>query len=365
LEMRPDITGRNSNGSVNMPTGSSSGNQWVGLQNASWGTLRLGSIDQYYIDGGGYGGQYGPIDATMGNLFNNVNTSGPGVVQFADGAATRTRSVIHWDSPNWNGFTLQLGYGLGTSGSGGNNDLATNLTRGYTLYLSPRFNAGNWNVGWNYYRDFATINTLNGTGTANTTKSVWMTPAGAPAGALIVGAGGGAISQINNLATGTLGIVDATENRIYGEFMWNGFSFMAGIDHAKLDIPSGMNLGPGVGQNLATRTTYILSTKYDTGPHQFWVTYGHAGDTSGDTAVANGHDGAVGFNIGYAYLFSKRTSVGVGYGKIYNHGGGYYSLANEEPGTNNLTGSGYNVTNGGSYQGEKPSYFGMSMRHLF
>jgi len=81
--------------------------------------------------------------------------------------------------------------------------------------------------------------------------------------------------------------------------------------------------------------------------------------------VANGPDGASAWNLGYAYLFSKRTSIGIGYAKLNNKAGGYYSLSNEEAAITDTTGSGYNVNSSMSRPGEKPSFLGMSMRHVF
>src|SRR6185369_10705978 len=104
LELRPTISGRSTNGVVNMGFGSTAGNQWVGLESTSLGTIRLGAIDQYYLEGGGYA---------------------PGSVQVATGFATRSRNVIHYDSPNFSGFTFQLGYSVGNGASGGSADLAT------------------------------------------------------------------------------------------------------------------------------------------------------------------------------------------------------------------------------------------------
>jgi predicted porin len=376
LEIRPTINGRGtgSNGlansnTVNMGFGSSSGNQWVGLESTQWGTVRVGSVDQYYLEGAGYAGIYGPID-TVPQFLGYTNVDQPGVVQYGIGYQTRTRNVVHYDTPNWNGFTGQAGYAFGSGASGGSADLATGATKVESIYFSLRYAASNWNVGWNHLIDKPSLG-----GAA---------PVATPTPITLIGIENGiSMTPGLNIITGKL---DAVGDRLFGEWLpGGGFGVQLGVEHTKLTTASGVNVtAPGVvGANtIANKTAWILSGKYETGPHYMWVSYGQVGDTGGATTTVNGSDGAHQWNLGYAYLFSKRTSIGVGWTKIWNKSsscpaataallpagstcGGYYSLSNEEAALNDTSGSGYNVNSSMSRPGEQPSYFGVSMRHVF
>jgi|GEM_PF-533865 len=353
LEIRPTINGRSTNGVVNMGFGSTAGNQWVGLESTSLGTIRLGAVDQYYLEGGGYAGIYGPIDTTLPFL-TYVNANAPGSVQVATGFATRSRNVIHYDSPSFSGLTFQLGYSVGNGASGGSADLATGARKTSVWYTSLRYNGGPFNLGWNHLSDKGSLG-----GAA---------PAAVPTPIAAIGIQSGVTMAS---APGALGEakLDTMADRLFGE--WNiggGFTAQLGWDRTRLSAASGVAVtaaGVAGSTNIATRTSWILSGKFETGPHFAWATYGRAANAGGDLGTVNGAEGATGWNIGYAYLFSKRTSIGVGYGRISNNSGGYYSLANEYAATSDTTGSGYNVNSSMSRPGEKPSYLGMSMRHVF
>lgn len=385
IELRHTITGNGLIGGTGL--GSTSGNQWVGLESTTMGTLRLGSIDTHYIISQDRGGLYGPIDSALtligymagaaggGNLGNLITLSGTagaggaasavqrkpgdplavagntiGVAATASntndtqtgvpGSGTRTRAMIRWDSPNWNGFTLGVGYGFQGSGQAtatsmiqSNNGGATTngvgvgtpyagTTRaGRNIWFSPSFTAGNWGVTWSHMDD--------------------KTDFGGTAAAVAY---------------------DKVGDRFSAFYTFSGTGFTVGFDADKSKAKVAIT-----GTQVSERTVWQIPVRWESGPHYVTAGYSRAGD---DKIIGSG-TGAKEWAVTYAYLFSKRTSVGVGYSVLKNDQFAAYGLGNEiqagncGAGGGNNCGNGYNAGNSGAYVGETARVIGVSVRHLF
>jgi predicted porin len=91
------------------------GDTFIGLQHKAFGRLRLGEMFMPYKTStdrlNPFAGLLGNYSVVMGN------TGGDNRVEFG----TRMDHVIQWNSPNWNGFTLDLAYALGQNPDPSNN----------------------------------------------------------------------------------------------------------------------------------------------------------------------------------------------------------------------------------------------------
>lgn len=370
--------------------GSSSGNQWIGLESKSMGTVRLGSLDQHYIVGTDSGATYAPTQVAspvMNYVYTGIPTtaiSGQGGKVAADFAATgaagtinaggaiagfnpngitnnalgasqantqssltgasRTRNLIRYDSPNWNGVTVGVGYSFNTA-SGQEADLATTMRKGNSLVINPVYTASNWRLGWSYLDDKRDA------------------------------------SATTAAATGYAGFVanDWKGNRLYGDIKLGDFTI--GFNWDKTSIKQNYALVPATGvvvtssANLSNRTAWSLPVKYQTGKHVVTGLYSKANSdstinnfaTSNGYNVATGDNGAKFWSVSYSYLFSARTSIGVGYAALTNSQFGAYTLAGESNGISSATNvqNGYASANSGAYVGEKQTYLGVSLRQTF
>jgi predicted porin len=358
IELRPVIDG-------NLNFGSSAGNQWIGLESKDYGTLRLGAIDQHYNGNTETSATYGP-KATESTLISYNYVQSPhtaaavatgagaaqagipiantfnGVVQGSIAGASRTRNVVRWDSPNWNGFRVGVGYSFNTL-SGFEGDLATAQRKGSSLNINPSYTAATWRIGYSYLDD---KRDAIATGTA-------------------VASGGGNNAQ------------NWKGNRLYGDVKLGDFTVGLNWDKTSVTALYGTIVGSSlntVSTPLSSRTAWSLPVKYQSGKHVVTGLYSKANNDStiNSFAVANGLAAAAGYDnsaklwsVTYAYLFSARTSVGVGYAVLTNAANGAYTLSSDTGGTTAATASGYNSANAGAYMGEKQSYFGVSLRQAF
>lgn len=312
LDLRYTIDGSGTSG-----IGSSAGNNFVGLQSASLGQLRLGSIEQHSTLLGGELTSYAPSQISVGSLLNYAHVAAPvagaytGTVQGQIAGDSRTRNAVRWDSPNWSGFTLGAGYSTNTTG-GQEGDLTNapaTLRKGRSLNLNPQYAADTWRVGYSYFDD-------------------------------------------KRDATGAAG--DWKGHRLYGQVSFSGFT--AGLVYDRNKVRNA-----ATGAANSNRRAWAVPLRYETGPHVITASYAQAGD---DKVYAGGNTGARFWAFSYGYLLSKRTSLGIGYARINNDALASYSLYKEYAATP-ATSNGTNTANSGSYSGEDPSYLGVAVRHAF
>lgn len=353
IELRPVTDG-------NLNFGSSAGNQWIGMESRSWGTLRLGSIDQHYTAGVDTGALYGPTalaSGLMGYVYGALpravaqtasatNTVGlaagtavtgmsNGATQISIAGASRTRNVVRWDSIDLSGFRLGAGYSFNTA-AGQESDMATPQRKGGSLNLTALYTAPTWRIGYSYFDDKrdATVATAN----AQNWKG----------------------------------------NRLYGDVKLGDFTVGLNWDKNDVTALNGTVVGATVNTvstKLSSRTAWSLPVKYATGKHVVTGLYSKANHdsaivsyTEAATGVAQSgnSNGAKMWSLGYAYLFSARTSVGVGYARVTNDANGAYTIAGETgAGAAGTTATGYNSAGSGAFMGETQTYLGVSMRQSF
>ena len=348
LSLRPTIDGNSAvnAGGAGAGFGSSSGTAYIGLESKDMGTVRLGSIDQHYILGVDTGAVYGPTQTASGLMTYTYvtgvttvggvggvtalvqGTSKNGATQSSETGASRTRNLVRWDSPNWNGMRLGIGYSFNTA-SGQESDMTTGARKGSSMNINPSYTADTWRVIFSYLddkRDF----------TGNT---------------LAAGAVNGSVGN------------DWKGYRLLGDVKLGDFTLGAGIDQMKVTAQMiGTTLGSIQSIAQSDRRVWQLTGKYQTGQHVMTGMYSVAGNDK----VLGAGTGAKNYALTYAYLFSARTSVGVGYAVMKNDTLGTYTLSGEAPGL-----AGANVQNGyasgssDSFAGEKQQYIGVSLRQSF
>src|SRR5712664_3100392 len=124
------------------------GNTWVGLRGASWGTVTMGRHDLHY------GKQPDDIASKAGALM----ASAVGVMDYtfngqAIAGGTRTNNVLRYDSPNWSGFAFTAAYSTNPTATEG--DLNSSTRKGNAYTFNPSYVASNFGVGWSYWNQKA------------------------------------------------------------------------------------------------------------------------------------------------------------------------------------------------------------------
>jgi len=315
LQLRPTIDGSSSVAGLGF--GSSAGLMVVGLESRDMGTIRLGSIDQHYILGVDTGAVYAPTEVASGLMgYSYIAQPVQGVTrqttaQTSHTGASRTRNLVRWDSPNWSGFRVGVGYSFNTATN--ESDMLSSGRKGSSMNIAPSYTAATWNVFYSYLDD-----KRDGTGivSANNYKGQRL---------------GGTVK----LGDFTLGA------------MWDS---MKGETNA---------FATGVTTQIGNRTAWQLTGKYQTGKHIMTGMYSKANKDK----VLVGETGALNYSISYAYLFSARTSVGLGYSVLKNDTIGAYTMAGTSATT--AVGNGYSSVGGEAYAGEKQTYYGVSLRQSF
>jgi predicted porin len=314
LELRPTIDGSSSVAGLGF--GSSAGNMFVGLESKNMGTLRLGSLDQHYILGVDTGAAYAPTEVASGLMgYSYIAQPVQGVTrqttaQTSHTGASRTRNLVRWDSPNWSGFRVGVGYSFNTATN--ESDMLSSGRKGSSMNIAPSYTAATWNAFYSYLDD-----KRDGTGivSANNYK-------------------GQRLGASMKLGDFTLG---AMWDSMKGETVAFG----------------------GATTQIGNRNAWQLAGKYQTGKHIVTGMYSKANKDK----VLVGETGAKNYSISYAYLFSARTSVGLGYSVLKNDTVGAYTMAGTSATT--TVGNGYSSIGGEAYAGEKQSYYGVSVRQSF
>jgi len=256
------------------------GNNWVGLRSKNWGTLTVGRHDLHY------GKQPDEISAKAGSLklaaisLMDFTANGTAIA-----GATRTHNVVRWDSPRWGGFAMTAAYSFNPTAVEA--DIGSPVRKGHAWNFNPSYTAKNFQIGWSHWRQKA-----DGAGAA----------AAAPA------ALGGAVSGQNQRS-----------DSLYGYYTWGGFKIGAGWNKSRTDRV-------GVAGRDQDRAAWTIPVRYNWGKHNIYAHYTRARD---DKATAF-QDGARMWAMAYVYDLSKRTSAGVGYGRIRNDAGATYNFFTTE-----------------------------------
>jgi len=249
--------------SIDMGALSAAGNNHVGLQSKSWGRIFFGRQDLHYF------GRESEMTAKA-----SLRTDSIGILAFAGGGgtaiagATRTANVVHYTTPNWNGFSMVAAYSS-SGGGGADADIGSGIRKGHALNLAPVYAAKNWTVGYSYWRS---------------------KPDAALAG-------------------------EQRGDRLFGSYKFP-MGFKIGLAWDKSRIKTS-----GVG-DTSRRTAWSLPMSYVWGNHEIHAHF----DKARDDKVTAAQDGASMFAIAYAYNLSKRTSASLAYARINNDAGAVYNL---------------------------------------
>jgi hypothetical protein len=322
--------------------GSSSGTQYIGFESKSMGTLRLGSLDQHYILATDIGAAYAPTEVASGLMSYTYATgvtagaataitagTKASALQLSETGASRTRNLVRWDSNNYNGFRIGVGYSFNTA-SGQEADLTTSsaMRKGRSININPSYTADTYRVIFSYLDDKRDA----AASTAGTIANDWK------------------------------------GWRLLGDVKLGDFTLGAAVDQMKItaNLLAGV---PAAGTSTVSqiaqsdRRVWQLSGRYQTGKNMFGGMYSVANNDK----VLGSNTGAKNYSLWYAYLFSPRTSVGLGYSVLKNDTLGGYTLAGEATGIPGSTTAqnGYSSGNAEAYVGEKQTFIGVSLRQAF
>lgn len=332
LELRHTVDGNTSFDTSGV--GSSAGNMFVGLQSSSWGLLRFGSVDRHYVLSGDTLAGNAP---TFTGSMHVGSTTTAAVSSTTIGGGTRTRNQIGWDSPNWNGFTVNGGWSA-RQVSGQEADL-TNVSvagaqpfkRGNAWFAGVRYDASNWYAGLSYLNDRA-----DPLGTANNISQQTL---------------------VNGLNAGAATQAHSRQWRAAGRFNFGG-GFGIGLTWDRVTINTTTMAAAGnTSARTNNRTAWAVPFDYTTGPHSVGFLYSRAND---DKSVA-GDQKSTGWSLRYIYALSKRTTIGAGYAQVRNNAGAAYNIS----GDNTTSANAYSSANAALTGGEDARVFGMNVRHAF
>ena len=215
--------------------------------------------------------------------------------------ATRTNNVIRYDSPNWSGFAFTAAYS--TNSPTQDSDLTSTVRKGNAYTANPSYTAGNFGVGYSYWKQKAD--------------------------------GGG---------TGA----DQTSNVLYGYWKAGGFKIGGAVNKSKTETVAATGSTPSV-----DRTNWTIPLSWTSGSHNVYAHYTKAGK---DKVGGDGTDAKM-YAVAYVYDLSKRTSVGVTYAKIDNNSAAMYNFFTN---TGALGSAGSTAT-----AGEDPQLIQFTVRHAF
>lgn len=305
-------------------TDSVGGNNHIGLRGKTWGTIKLGMQDVHYF------GRESDLTARNDLQADSISllafVAGAGVANTAIAGATRTRNIVHYQTPNWGGFYGVVGYSFNPTATEA--DIGSPTRKGYAWNVAPTFEGRNFTVGYSYWSQKADA-----------------TGAGA----------------------------NQRGDRLFGSYRWGGLRVGLAWDRSKItnegvaaSASAPAIFAVGTGNEVARRDAWSVPVEYSWGPH--WIG-GHYTKANNDKSTDCGRmtvaactagldkDGAKMWAIGYNYSLSKRTSVGVTYAQISNDTGAAYTLF--------TSGGALGTAAHTSLAGEDPRMWSMTIRHAF
>ena len=267
---------------VNVDDGTSSGfwasrNSGVGLL-GNWGQFILGQWDSPYkvatvridptgdVGIGGYSGIIGSSGAT---------TAGQGGSNFAQRASFERRisNVVQYWTPTWGGVSARFAYGatdssLGSASTGvaESTGLKPQLFAGNVAYENGPFYA---TLAYEQHNDFQSLNTLLGAAPSKGKDQGWKA--------------GVAYRFLESFTVGAV------------------------FEHLEYKAD---NIN-GLGELKRKVDNWYVSARYETGPHNFALAYGHKGNDKLSGAGLSELPDSQAYQITarYAYSFSKRTQL--------------------------------------------------------
>ncbi len=292
-----------------------SGQSYIGLSTRTAGIFTAGRHNFHFFktpwDGYGLGGALKLHPTSL------IDFAGGGATAIAN--ATRTANSLRWSSPNWSGFTADVGYSFNPGGATVTEaDMTAGNTarKGRAWTLNPTYTAKNWAVAYSY----------------------WSGKADAPAA--------------TTLAAQLLG-ADQRSDSLYGYYTWGGLKVGAMWNKSRLNAAN--TVGTSVaGTKISDRTAWSIPVRYSMGPHNFLAHYTKARD---DRSTVGVQDGAKMWVLMYGYSLSKRTNIAIAYGKLTNDVGAAYNLFTSNGGIGSADAT--------QTAGEDSRLLSLGMRHSF
>lgn len=329
IENRFNTDQRQSTGAAN-GAGLADGNTYVGLS-GNWGQFTVGK--HTFMEDQGNAVQYG---IKGGQAVPSGLLGSKAILNYVDAAGTGNRvgistsrvvNSLQYITPNFSGFTGIVGYSTNPNGNEGN----MACTGG------------------------GAINAPYNTGGANATCA---TPVSAAAGNQATYNKGQAYFLAGNYSNGPIYVNlayfdhsvegqpaagDQNQVRLSASYAFP-FGVKAGFQFDRANIES----GPGVVDRK--RNAWQIPVSYQFGASTILASYTKAGDVDGEA-----NSGAKMWSIGYDYALSKRTNVGVFYGKLDNDSGARYQV----------DGAGDSRNGSALLAGESAKIFEIAVKHTF
>lgn len=281
------------------------GNTHVGLQSKTWGRIFVGRQDLHYF---GRESDLTAKGSLRADSISILSHAGGGGVAIAN--ASRTPNVVHYTTPNWNGFSMVVAFSsqpvTAAAGLAAEADIGSGRRKGRAWNLAPVYAANNWTVGYSYWNSKQDL--------------------------------GG-----NTVATG-----DQRADRLFASYKFPmGLKIGFAWDKTKIE-------GALDGIEYGDRAAWSIPVSYTWGNHEI---HAHFDKARNDKATV-ADDAAEMFAIAYAYNLSKRTSAALTYARINNKVAGAYTF---------FTSASLGLGAGASAvaAGEDPRMWAVTLRHAF
>jgi predicted porin len=304
------------------------GNSFVGMKSTKWGQLTLGRNDLHYgAAPDDTAAKAGALQGAAVSLFDFIQmpgisnavgvstaagvVSGTGAINAVNipvANATRTPSVVKYDTPSFSGFTATVAYSANPISGTQPADMSI---VGDTTTRDTAVNTGNRSTrngyAWNVRPEYRNGPMLLG-------YSYWVAKPDAPLFPATITSGAGGTSP-----TAVVGFLDQRGDSLYGSYQFGGFKAGLGWNRSRVNAATSSSAALGGGGRVAERDAWSLPMSYVMGPHNFVGHYTKANNIKSDVAGAiTSGTGAYMYSLAYVYDFSARTSVGLTFSQIHN-----------------------------------------------
>lgn len=287
---------------VGAGNGLANGNTYVGLS-GNWGQVTLGK--HTFMEDQGNAVQYG---IKGGQAIPSGLLGSKAILNYVDGvgganrsgiSTSRVQNSVQYQSPKFSGFQAKVGYSTNPDGVEGTINGTSTYSKGQGYFL-----AGNYTNGPIYLNAAYWNHTIEGQPLAGDEEAL----------------------------------------RLSGSYAFP-FGLKVGLQFDRSSVERA-----GVGGRDAERNAWQLPVSYQFGNSTVLASYTKAGDIDGEA-----DSGAKMWTIGYDYALSKRTNVGVFYGKLDNDRNARYQL----------DGAGDSRNGTALLAGESASIFAVAVKHTF